>query len=106
LDCSFYDTFLLAVSPNDSYQLQQTILGSVPTTDTRVYIVNDQILNNLFVRYKERLYYIGYAYLSNAKVPLILRHFGDGVNGMGNDGYHTLVAAKTGGGKSTRIWLN
>lgn len=58
-------------------------------------------LNNLFVRYKERPYHIGYAYLSNAKVPLILRHFGDGVNGMGNDGYHILVAAKTGGGKST-----
>ena len=82
---------------NDSDQLQQIILGSVQQ-QIHVYIVNDQILDNLFARHKERLYYIGYAYLSDVKVPLILRHFGDGPHGMGNDAYHTQVAAKTGGG--------
>jgi hypothetical protein len=81
--------------------LMQTVLGSVPPTDTLVYVIDEIFLNSLFSKYQNRFFYIGNAYLSNVKIPLMFRHFGTGEFGMANDAYHLLVTAKTGGGKST-----
>jgi hypothetical protein len=49
----------------------------------------------------DRFFYVGNAYLSNVKIPLMFRHFGMGKFGMANDAYHLLVTAKTGAGKTT-----
>ncbi|MFZ0510084.1 MAG: DUF87 domain-containing protein [Candidatus Nitrosopolaris sp.] len=84
-----------------SYNLIPTIIGSVPPTDTLVYLINEKFLNQLFRKYLDRFSYVGNAYLSNVKIPLMFRHFGTGEFGMGNDAYHLLVTAKTGTGKST-----
>ena len=85
----------------DGYSLMQTALGSVPPTDTLVYLVDEKFLNALFIKYQDRFFYIGNAYLSDTKIPLMFRHFGSGKFGMANDAYHLLVTAKTGGGNST-----
>jgi hypothetical protein len=85
----------------ENYTLMQTILGSVPSTDTLVYLIDEQFLTHLFRKYHNRFFYIGNVYLSNVRIPLMFRHFGTGEFGMGNDAYHVLVTAKTGGGKST-----
>jgi hypothetical protein len=94
---------LIDSNSNNSHTntLMQTILGSVPPTDTRVYLIDETFLNELFNKYQKKFFYIGNAYLSKVKIPLIFRHFGSGEFGMGNDAYHILVTAKTGGGKST-----
>jgi hypothetical protein len=84
-----------------SYTLVPTIVGSVPPTDTLVYLINENFLNQLFRKYIDRFFYVGSAYLSNVKIPLMFRHFGTGKFGMGNDAYHLLVTAKTGAGKTT-----
>jgi hypothetical protein len=78
-----------------------TIVGSVPPTDTLAYLINENFLNQLFSKYLDRFFYVGNAYLSNVKIPLMFRHFGMGKFGMANDAYHLLVTAKTGAGKST-----
>jgi hypothetical protein len=84
-----------------SYTLIPTIVGSVPPTDTLVYLIHEEFLNHLFRKYLDRFFYVGNAYLSNVKIPLMFRHFGTGKFGMGNDAYHLLITAKTGAGKST-----
>src|SRR5215213_9319354 len=88
-------------STYEDYSLMQTVLGSVPPTDTLVYLVDEKFLKALFSKYQDRFFYIGNAYLSNIMIPLMFRHFGSGKFGMANDAYHLLVTAKTGGGKST-----
>ena len=84
-----------------SYTLVPTIVGSVPPTDTLVYLINENFLDQLFSKYLDRFFYVGNAYLSNVKIPLMFRHFGTGKFGMANDAYHLLVTAKTGAGKTT-----
>jgi hypothetical protein len=56
-----------------SYTLILTIIGSVPPTDTLVYLINENFLNQLFRKYLDRFFYVGKAYLSNIKIPLMFR---------------------------------
>lgn len=88
-----------AVFSNNGDTFDQSILGTVPATGTFIHLGNDQILDELLVRYKEEIFYLGYVYGSKPKLPLWFKHFGRGPNGAG-EAYHTGIFGKTGSGKS------
>ena len=79
--------------------VEQSILGTVPSTGTPIKLLNENIMNALLKDYKEELFYLGRAYGTNVKLPMWLKHFGFGNFGAG-EAYHIGVFGKTGSGKS------
>jgi len=79
--------------------VEQSILGTVPSTGTPIKLLNENIMNVLLNDYKEELFYLGRAYGTNVKLPMWLKHFGSGNFGVG-EAYHIGVFGKTGSGKS------
>jgi len=79
--------------------IEQSILGTVPSTGTPIKLLNEEIMNALLRNYKEELFYLGRAYGSNVKMPMWFKHFGSGSLGAG-EAYHIGVFGKTGSGKS------
>ena len=78
---------------------EPSILGTVPSTGTLVYIVNDEVLRGILARHRSQLFYLGQVYGSQPKMPLWFKHFDRGVNGAG-EAYHLGLFGKTGAGKS------
>ena len=78
---------------------EPSILGTVPSTGTSVYIVNDEVLEGILDRHRPQLFYLGQVYGSEPKMPLWFKHFDRGVNGAG-EAYHLGLFGKTGAGKS------
>ncbi len=78
---------------------EPSILGTVPSTGTSVYIVNDEVLEGILARHRPQLFYLGQVYGSEPKMPLWFKHFDRGVNGAG-EAYHLGLFGKTGAGKS------
>jgi len=79
--------------------VDQSILGTVPSTGTPIKLLNEDIMNALLRNYKEELFYLGRAYGTNVKMPMWFKHFGTGNFGVG-EAYHIGVFGKTGSGKS------
>ena len=79
--------------------VEQSILGTIPSTGTPIKLLNENIMNALLKDYKEELFYLGRVYGTNVKLPMWLKHFGSGNFGVG-EAYHIGVFGKTGSGKS------
>jgi hypothetical protein len=79
--------------------IDQSILGTVPSTGTPIKALNDDVLNSLLANYEKDLFYLGTAYGSNVKMPMWFKHFGRGNQGAG-EAYHIGIFGKTGSGKS------
>jgi hypothetical protein len=75
------------------------VLGMVPPTGTRVYRVDQPLLDRLLAVYRSEIVYLGKAYANDVLYPMWFKHFGDGVGGAG-EAYHLGVFGKTGSGKS------
>lgn len=75
------------------------VLGMVPSTGTRVYRVEQGLLDELLEVYNEEIIYLGQAYANDVLYPMWLKHFGSGARGAG-EAYHLGVFGKTGSGKS------
>jgi hypothetical protein len=75
------------------------VLGMVPPTGTRVYRVDQPLLDKLLTVYKEEIVYLGRAYANDVLYPMWFKHFGSGTGGAG-EAYHLGVFGKTGSGKS------
>lgn len=75
------------------------VLGMVPATGTRVFRVDQELLDSLLDVYKEEIVYLGRAYANDVLYPMWFKHFGNGVGGAG-EAYHLGVFGKTGSGKS------
>ena len=75
------------------------VLGMVPPTGTRVFRVDQQLLNRLLSVHRDELIYLGRAYANDIYYPMWLKHFGSGRGGAG-EAYHLGVFGKTGSGKS------
>ncbi len=78
---------------------EPSILGTVPPTGTAIHTVNDEILNELLLKYLEQIFYLGHVYGSAPKLPLWFKHFDRGRDGAG-EAYHLGIFGKTGSGKS------
>jgi hypothetical protein len=79
---------------------ETSLLGTVPATGTYIHVTNDNILNLLLEKYLDKIFYLGYVYGSQTKLPMWFKHFGDGIDGAG-EAYHLGIFGTTGSGKST-----
>lgn len=84
---------------NNNYYILPVNLGSLPPTGTPVYLLNDELINNLFSQYSNELFYIGTIYNTKFLLPTIFKHFGKNERGLG-EAYHIGIFGKTGSGKS------
>jgi hypothetical protein len=75
------------------------VLGMVPPTGTRVYRVDQPLLDRLLQVYQSEIVYLGRAYANDVLYPMWFKHFGSGTGGAG-EAYHLGVFGKTGSGKS------
>jgi hypothetical protein len=75
------------------------VLGMVPPTGTRVFRVDQALLDNLLKVYQNEIVYLGRAYANDVRFPMWFKHFGSGEGGAG-EAYHLGVFGKTGSGKS------
>jgi hypothetical protein len=78
------------------------VLGMVPPTGTRVFRVDQSLLDRLLNVYQEEIVYLGQAYANAVLYPMWFKHFGSASDGPGGAGeaYHLGVFGKTGSGKS------
>jgi ABC-type oligopeptide transport system ATPase subunit len=89
-----------AIFSERSGSFSSSVMGTVPSTGTYIHIATDNILDILLRKYRNMLFYLGYVYRSNTKLPLWFRHFGKGSDGAG-EAYHLGIFGSTGSGKST-----
>lgn len=75
------------------------VLGMVPATGTRVFRVDQPLLDSLLEVYREEIVYLGRAYANDVLYPMWFKHFASGPGGAG-EAYHLGVFGKTGSGKS------
>jgi DNA helicase HerA-like ATPase len=75
------------------------VLGMVPPTGTRVFRVDQDLLDRLLAVHRTELVYLGRAYANDVLYPMWFKHFGSGETGAG-EAYHVGVFGKTGSGKS------
>jgi hypothetical protein len=75
------------------------VLGMVPPTGTRVFRVDQPLLDRLLAVYREEIVYLGRAYANEVMYPMWFKHFDHGQGGAG-EAYHFGVFGKTGSGKS------
>jgi hypothetical protein len=88
-----------SVFANKNGAIDQSILGTVPSTGTAIKALSEDVLNSLLANYQNELFYLGNAYGSNVKMPMWFKHFGRGDQGAG-EAYHIGIFGKTGSGKS------
>jgi hypothetical protein len=79
--------------------IEQSILGTVPSTGTPIKILNEKVMNSLLADYERELFYLGMAYGTDIKMPMWFKHFGSERSGAG-EAYHIGIFGKTGSGKS------
>lgn len=76
------------------------VLGMVPPTGTRVFAVDQELLDDLLGSFRDELFYLGNAYANDIRYPMWFKHFGRGDQGAG-EAYHIGVFGKSGSGKTT-----
>ena len=82
---------------NDS--VDPSIFGTVPSTGTRIKLLEAKIMDSLLLDYKEELFQLGKIYGTEILLPTWLKHFDHGKSGLG-EAYHIGIFGKTGSGKS------
>lgn len=79
--------------------IEQSILGTVPSTGTAIKTLNERVLKSLLADFERELFYLGKAYGTDIKMPMWFKHFDFGLSGAG-EAYHIGIFGKTGSGKS------
>jgi len=98
-DTHLGEMIVSAVFCNTANGYRPSLLGTVPATGTTIHLVDDHVLNEILLPYKEHLFYLGHVYGSTPQLPMWFKHFDSGPNGAG-EAYHIGVFGKTGSGKS------
>jgi len=75
-------------------------IRTVPSTGTRAYLLNQDIVDELTKRERNEVFCIGKIYNTEINLPSIFRHFGPPQEGGLGEAYHLGVFGKTGSGKS------
>jgi hypothetical protein len=88
-----------SVFANKNGSIDQSMLGTVPSTGTPIKALNEEVMHSLLANYQKELFYLGSAYGSTVKMPMWFKHFGRGNEGAG-EAYHIGIFGKTGSGKS------
>lgn len=100
-----HDIRLLKMLINSAYvwdnsRFIPTTVGSVPPTGTPVFLLNQEVVDELVKQQKDELFFVGKMYNTNIFVPFIFRHFGPIEDKGLGEAYHIGVFGKTGSGKS------
>ena len=82
---------------NDS--VDPSIFGTVPSTGTRIKLLEAKMMESLLLDYQEELFHLGKIYGTEIFLPIWLKHFDRGELGLG-EAYHIGIFGKTGSGKS------
>jgi hypothetical protein len=98
-DTRIADLVVGATFRQASHGFEPEVLGMVPATGTRVFRVDQSLLDRLLEVYRSEIVYLGRAYANDVLYPMWFKHFGDGTGGAG-EAYHLGVFGKTGSGKS------
>jgi len=98
-DTRIADLVVGATFRQGSNGYEPEVLGMVPPTGTRVFRVDQALLNQLLSVYQQEIVYLGKAYANDVLYPMWFKHFGSGAGGAG-EAYHLGVFGKTGSGKS------
>jgi DNA helicase HerA-like ATPase len=98
-DTRIADLVVGATFRQGSNGYEPEVLGMVPPTGTRVFRVDQALLNQLLSVYQKEIVYLGKAYANDVLYPMWFKHFGSGAGGAG-EAYHLGVFGKTGSGKS------
>lgn len=98
-DTRIADLVVGATFRHGSNGYEPDVLGMVPPTGTRVFRVDQDMLNSLLTVYKTEIFYLGRAYANDVLYPMWFKHFGVGSDGAG-EAYHLAIFGKTGSGKS------
>lgn len=88
-----------SVFANKGGSIDQSLLGTVPSTGTPIKMLNEDVMHSLLADYESELFYLGLAYGTSIKMPMWFKHFGTGEKGAG-EAYHIGIFGKTGSGKS------
>ena len=72
------------------------VLGMVPPTGTRVFRVDQPLLDKLLSVYMQEIVYLGKAYANDVFYPMWFKHFGSGPQGVG-EAYHLAVVSSARG---------
>ncbi len=99
-DVHVADMMTSAVFSVNNDKIGQSMLGTVPSTGTNVKLIDETIMDRLFLDYKNKLFYLGKVYGTNIKMPMWLNHFGSVETGGAGEAYHIGIFGKTGSGKS------
>jgi hypothetical protein len=89
----------MVIIVNNENIFEQSLMGTVPPTETTIYKVQDSILNLLLEKQKDNIFHLGHSYDSKTKLLMWFKHFGHGTNGAG-EAYHLGIFGITGSGKS------
>lgn len=93
------DLVVGATFRSSQHGYEPEVLGLVPPTGTRVFRVDQPLLDDLLSVYRSEIVYLGRAYANDVLYPMWFKHFGSGPGGAG-EAYHIGVFGKTGSGKS------
>ena len=74
-------------------------LGTVPSTGTKIRLLDQAIMDRLFEPFRDDISFVGKIMATNVLLPSWFKHFGDGSGGLG-DTRHIGIFGKTGSGKS------
>ncbi len=88
-----------SVFANKNGSIDQSLLGTVPSTGTPIKMLNEEVMSSLLADYQNELFYLGNAYGNDIKLPMWFKHFDSGKQGAG-EAYHIGIFGKTGSGKS------
>ncbi|MFW9873968.1 MAG: helicase HerA domain-containing protein [Candidatus Thorarchaeota archaeon] len=83
----------------DDQRIEPSIFGTVPSTGTSIKLLDDNLMEILFEKFRDQLFYLGKSYGTDIKMPMWFKHFGNGKTGAG-EAYHIGIFGKTGSGKS------
>lgn len=93
------DMLTSAVFVDNSHGASPGSFGTVPSTGTKIRLINQEIVDQLFASFKDDISYVGKIMGTDVLLPSWFKHFGEGDGGLG-DTRHIGIFGKTGSGKS------
>ena len=91
---------ITAVYRDTTSGIQQSVMGTVPATGTRIKIADDSLIEVLTEEQADRLVFLGTSYQSNLALPMWFRQF-NGAPGQLAEAHHLGIFGQSGSGKST-----
>lgn len=94
------DMLISAVFEENGSGLDPSSFSTVPSTGSRIKMINQSIVNSLVLPYSKEVSHIGKIFGTDIFLPSLFRHFGSEQEGGLGEAMHIGVFGKSGSGKS------